>query len=286
MKLVMRADDVGYTSVHNIGTIKSIEDGLITSADVMLDCPGTVEILEWLKEHPWISVGWHSHLWGSPVADPHRVPSMINESGRFVGRHDRKEKNQIKYEEALIELRAQMDRCVEILGRVPDTAPAPMDDSDLSKAIAEIVHEYGIAVDFMSMNMMGNYSAASDRFISKNIHCVDPQNQYKGAIKYDEGNVYNPMNFYRDFVSSDMFESNNIYVTPWHPGYLDELVLSESSMTWCRVIDVKFLCSEEFKTYIHDHKIELVNFRDAIYDTREFQNHLKLLNSDLYINKI
>jgi predicted glycoside hydrolase/deacetylase ChbG (UPF0249 family) len=283
MKFVIRADDVGYTPVHNIGTIKSMEEGLVTSADVMLDCSGTIEILKWLKEHPWISVGWHAHLWGSPVADPHRVPSMINESGRFVGRRDRKEKNQIKYEEALIELRAQMDRCVEILGRVPDTAPAPLDDSDLSKAIADVAQEYGIAVDFMSTTMMGNYSAASDRFISKNIHGVDPQYQYVGAMKHDEGNAYNPMNFYRDFVTAEMLESNNTYVTPWHPGYLDELVLSESSMTWCRVVDVRFLCSEEFKAYIRDHKIELVNFRDVIYGTKEYQNHLKLVNSDLYI---
>lgn len=40
MKLIIRADDVGYTKTHNDGTIKTIEEGVTTAVDVMLDCPG------------------------------------------------------------------------------------------------------------------------------------------------------------------------------------------------------------------------------------------------------
>ena len=67
MKLIIRADDVGYTKIHNLGTFQTIDEGVVTSADVMLDCPGTVDALEQLKERPWISVGWHAHFWGAPV---------------------------------------------------------------------------------------------------------------------------------------------------------------------------------------------------------------------------
>ena len=64
MKLIIRIDDVGYTEVHNLGSWKAIEQGIATSADVMLDTPGTEDALRRLRDYPWISVGWHSHFWG------------------------------------------------------------------------------------------------------------------------------------------------------------------------------------------------------------------------------
>ena len=43
MKMIIRADDVGFTDVCNIGTFETFDKGLSTSADVMLECPGTVD---------------------------------------------------------------------------------------------------------------------------------------------------------------------------------------------------------------------------------------------------
>lgn len=65
MKLIIRADDVGYTVTHNDGTMKTIEEGITTSADLMLDCPGTEDACIRLRQFPWISIGWHTHFWGS-----------------------------------------------------------------------------------------------------------------------------------------------------------------------------------------------------------------------------
>ena len=36
MKLVIRGDDVGYSKVCNIGSFEAIENGVVTSADVMI----------------------------------------------------------------------------------------------------------------------------------------------------------------------------------------------------------------------------------------------------------
>ena len=40
-KMIIRADDVGYTQVNDIGAFESIDMGVVTAADVMLECPGT-----------------------------------------------------------------------------------------------------------------------------------------------------------------------------------------------------------------------------------------------------
>lgn len=83
-RLVYRADDIGYTKTFNDGAFKAIENGIVTSADVMLDTPGSVDALERLRDYPWISVGWHSgHLWGSAVADPRLVPHMVDGTGIY-----------------------------------------------------------------------------------------------------------------------------------------------------------------------------------------------------------
>ena len=67
MKLIVRIDDIGYTDINNMGSFLAIHEGIATAADVMLDTPGTEDALRRLKECPWISVGWHTHFWGSPV---------------------------------------------------------------------------------------------------------------------------------------------------------------------------------------------------------------------------
>lgn len=121
MKLVIRADDVGYTDVCNIGAFETIDNGVVTSADVMLDCPGTEDALRRLKDRPWISVGWHAHFWGAPVLDPGSVPTLYDPS-RNGFRKDLRELEDVDYDEALAECRTELDRCVNILGKAPDVS--------------------------------------------------------------------------------------------------------------------------------------------------------------------
>jgi len=66
MKVIFRADDVGYTPVSNRGAFRSVEEGVVSLVELMVDCPGSEEAMEFLKERPWISVNWHTHWWGDP----------------------------------------------------------------------------------------------------------------------------------------------------------------------------------------------------------------------------
>ena len=76
----------------------------------------------------------------------------------------------------------------------------------------------------------------------------------------------------------------------WHPGYVDYFVYQEgdygpSALNYIaiRTVDVHALCSDEVKGWIREHGIELVNFRDALFGRREYQNHLKGIGSDLAV---
>ena len=56
-KLIVRADDFGYTVAHNDGTMEAIDNGIVTSVDLMLDTPGTLDAMERIRAYPWICRG-------------------------------------------------------------------------------------------------------------------------------------------------------------------------------------------------------------------------------------
>lgn len=76
----------------------------------------------------------------------------------------------------------------------------------------------------------------------------------------------------------------------WHPGYIDYFVYrlgdygpNARNFITARPVDVHALCSDEVKDWIKRNKIQLINLRDALYETHEYQNHLRSMGSDLYM---
>ncbi len=287
MKLIIRADDVGYTVTHNDGTIKAIKDGIVTSVDVMLDTPGTEDILERMKEFPWISVGWHAHFWGKPVSDPSLIPSMVNEQGQFKWRKDVKIRDEAKYDEVLIECRAQLNRCIQILGRAPDYTWIQVNDSEFEKARRQVCDEYGILYGYADKpDYHGHLNKAKEEYAHLGIYMPNqPSTVYQACYKdsYKERETYDPVRYFLN--DEDDLLKREVALTAWHPGYLDDYVINESRMREARVTDVKALCSDDLKKWIIDNRIELVNTTDAILKRNHYQNYLRATNNPLYVAK-
>lgn len=271
MKLIVKADDYGYTETFNRGTVEAIRNGIVTIVDLMLDTPGVEDACERIKEFPWISVGWHgSHFWGAPVADPAKVPSLYDPAtGKFINWRKHPEKKlEVNYDEALIECRAEIERCVALLGRAPEIARI-RDDSPLERAKKVICDEYGI-----------NYS-----YESKITRLTNGTNCYSLAESKDYAKIkaYDPVKYILD--CTPMVADTDCAITVWHPGYLDAYITMESSFTEVRCVDVAALCDPRLKQWIIDNQIELVNMRDALFGTHEYQNHLHSIGSPLCVRK-
>ncbi len=280
MKVIFRADDVGYTHAHNLGTFKTVEEGVTSACDLMLDCPGFEEACAFLKEHPWISVGWHTHFWGKPVLDPSDVPSMVNEEGRFKWRRNKKLMMEVDYEEALKECRAQIERCIRLLGKAPDTGQGD-ERTPLGRAIQTVCDEYGIVGHFTQGKGYGD----------KELFCKEEYKHLNLSEYATRGSEYTKSLNVVDFpfyhpdkaIMSMPITEDKIWLRSQHPGYLDEYVLMESSCTIPRVMDVYAYTSPEVKQWIIDNKIEIVNTRDALYGTNDYQNHLRAIGSPLAV---
>lgn len=271
MKLIVKADDYGYTKTYNDGTIDAIENGIVTIVDLMMDTPGVEDAIARIKSYPWVSVGWHgSHLWGAPVADPSLVPSMYDaDTGRFIDwRKHPDAKDKIVYEEALIEARAQIEKCVKLLGHAPEIARI-RDDSPWEKAKKVICDEYGI-----------NYT-----YEQKIVRLTNGTPCYALAESKDYNKIkqYDPAKYIMSCESS--VHNDDCAITVWHPGYLDAYIAAESSFTEVRCVDVSAMCDPDLKKWIVKNEIELVNMHDALADTNEYQNHLKVIGSDLCVHR-
>jgi hypothetical protein len=75
-----------------------------------------------------------------------------------------------------------------------------------------------------------------------------------------------------------------------HPGYVDYYVYRLGERAYraraqqfviSRVQDTSAMCDVRLRSWIKQNNIELVNFRDALYGSEEYQNHLKATGGDL-----
>jgi len=82
-RLVVNADDLGFTSGVNRAIVKAHTDGIVTSATLMANGPAFCEARKLAEQFPKLSIGCHVVLIdGEPVLPPARVPSLT-QSGRF-----------------------------------------------------------------------------------------------------------------------------------------------------------------------------------------------------------
>ncbi|MCY2936014.1 MAG: polysaccharide deacetylase family protein [Planctomycetota bacterium] len=116
--LIINGDDVGMSHSANLATISAMENGLMTSATIMVPCPWFPEIANYAKTHPKSDFGihlthtseWRFYRWG-PVASKHLVPGLVDPDGYLWGDEDAVYKAS-NPKEALIEGRAQIQKAL------------------------------------------------------------------------------------------------------------------------------------------------------------------------------
>ena len=87
-RLLLRADDLGYSEAVNYGIAKTVREGLIRSVGLMPTMPAARHGLA-LLEGMDICLGQHTDICiGRPAADPALIPSLVDETGMFkkIGR--------------------------------------------------------------------------------------------------------------------------------------------------------------------------------------------------------
>lgn len=86
--VIFHSDDLGMSHEMNAGAIDAIENGVVTSASVMMPCPWVPEIVRWHKANPDVDLGlhltltseWTDYRW-EPLLGADTVPGLIDPEG-------------------------------------------------------------------------------------------------------------------------------------------------------------------------------------------------------------
>ena len=274
--LILHADDAGMSPEANEATEFYLENGLIQSAAVMMPCPSAEAFLEWTKTHPKTDIGlhltltseWKTYRWG-PVADPVKVPGLIDPSGKLwpevpdVVMH-------ANAKEIEIEIRAQIDKSISF-GWNPTHIDSHMGtvfgSPEYTRAYLKVAEEYGIpamVIDLSNIEMVNKFRKVGFAVTDEVIEMVD---KYK-LPKLDDftavpkGATYEEVreNFYKHVISLDPGITELIF----HPAIATQNLKSITHSWRQRSWEAKIFSDPEVIKFLKDEGIVFTNWIDVM----------------------
>lgn len=247
MKLIMRADDLGYSEGINCGIVKTVKDGLITCVGIMTNMEKAKQGYQMIKDFD-IAIGQHTNICeGKCVADPSLIPNLVKEDGSFYSSHELKTKkmDDICVEEYEIEIEAQLKRFQEITGKDPDYLEChAVFSKHYFRALRNVAKKHRIFYENpLEKDWQETYHIYSLPFLT-----------------LDQNGLYDPRHYFEENL--EKIKNQDCSVAVFHPGYLDQYVLTHSSYTLIRPLECDFLCKQWLKEWVKENHIQLTDFRE------------------------
>lgn len=252
VKLIVNADDFGYTESVSVGILRAHRDGIVTATTLMTNAPHTEGAARLARATPSLDVGVHLvATFDRPLADVELVRTLVDRDGRFF-RPTELLSRDIDGEEALLEYRAQYRKARELLGREPthiDTHHWVHDHPALEWAIGELARETGAAARIHS-------DGQRDRLRARGVRTPDHfarEFQHDGKVNVESLLALLKRLSARSGVTELMC----------HPGEADEAMVKRSGYARERVTELATLTDPRVRAAVKDLGITLATFADV-----------------------
>lgn len=159
--VLFHSDDAGMSHASNLGTIRALETGVVTSASIMMPCPWVPEFVKYVKEHPGVDAGvhltmnseWDLYRWG-PVAGKPAVPGLCDPDG-YLWDNGKQVVEHASPDEVEREIRAQIEK-LEGMGIKPTHIDSHMGTLFASPEFVERYYKVGIEKQIPVLAMAGH----------------------------------------------------------------------------------------------------------------------------------
>ena len=245
-KMLVRADDLGYSEAFNYGLARAVKSGIVR-------CVGVMTNMEWAEHGVRLLDGTdviftvHANICqGKPISDPASIPSLVDENGEFKDKalYRAAKEDFVVLEEAVREVEAQYLRLAELTGKKPFMVEAhAVPSNNFNKAIVMVARKYG--VEHLKFGPRGPMVG-----------------KYTFKFSMDSGNPdYNPFESFQKAALLPMAEDEACLMV-LHPGYVDAYVLDTSYITTARAREVQFAVNPEVPKWCEENGVKLLTYAD------------------------
>ncbi|GFP76466.1 ChbG/HpnK family deacetylase [Clostridium fungisolvens] len=248
--VIINADDFGMSEAFNYGVIKGYKDGVVSSTTLMVNMDSAEHAVSLAKSFPDLFIGQHTNLvLGKPCSNPQEIPSLVDEKGYFwSSSYYRNGSKKFVYEDVKKETIAQMEKFKELLGYYPQHIEGHSVFGEvIEKVFKDIALEYNIHASLFTEKLKGykETMVPSDFKVMMDI-------MSKGI------SVDNILNDDLNLLNCD----GKIVELHFHPGYLDQFILDNSTLTLPRCKDLDTLCDGKVVNWFKEQPIRRISFGD------------------------
>ncbi len=253
VKLIVNADDFGYTPGVSSGIVRAHHTGIVTATTFMVNAPDTDGAARLARQLPSLDVGVHLVLtYGRPLTEATRISSLVGAGGAFLRVSELLRTGRPRADEALVEYHAQYARAKELIGREPshiDTHHWVHDLPALEDAMLALARETGAVARAHDGRQRARFRDAgvrtTDRFVR--------EFQHDGAIHVEA---------LLDLLER-LADEGGIAELMCHPGEPDEALLSGSTYARERGRELETLTDPLVRDATRRLGIELATYADV-----------------------
>ena len=246
-KILVRADDLGYSEAFNYGLARAVKSGIVRSVGVMPNMQWAEHGVRLLDGEP-VTFTVHANICqGKPITDPKLIPSLVDENGFFKDKSLYREAKEdfVVLDEVVMEVEAQYQRLKELTGKKPFMVEAhAVPSNNFNIALSIVGKRHGLK----TMEFVPGRGPKIGNTVFK--------------FSMDSGNPdYNPFESLKKAALQPMAEDEACMMV-LHPGFVDEYVLTTSYITTQRALEVAMAINPQVPKWCEENGVQLITYKD------------------------
>lgn len=245
-RILLRADDLGYSEGVNCGLAWACDNGLPMSVGLMINLPDVCHGYELIAGRGHC-LGMHTTISaGRPLSDPAEIPSLVDENGAFHPSdfYRNATSDPAALADVAHEAEAQYQAFVELTGREPDYVDVhAVSSENFIIGARNVAERHSKPFSYLAPSGQTMRVGSSDMLLHGS---QGDLGRLIAAVMAADAQATTPV----------------VHALMLHPGFVDAQLIRTSSLTLPRTVDAEILRSPELQELAARSDVELVTYRD------------------------